>query len=151
MAGWPYPATVVGLFVVVLVRANATYWLGRAARGGAARTRVRRRLDSPGFARAEAVIERWGAPVIALSFLTVGFQTLVNLAAGAARMPLRRYLPAMVVGGVAWAFLYATAGFVGFEAWSRLWERSAVGAVTLLVVVVSSGLLVLRLRSRKAL
>lgn len=35
--------------------------------------------------------------MVALSFLTVGFQTLVNLAAGAARMPLRRYLPAMVV------------------------------------------------------
>ena len=150
MAGWPYPATVAGLFVVVLVRANGTYWLGRAARGGAARTRVRRRLDSPGFTRAERVIERWGAPVVALSFLTVGFQTLVNLAAGAARMPLRRYLPATVLGGVAWAFLYGTAGFVGLEAWSRLWEHSAAGAIALVVVVVSGGLLVRRLRARRS-
>lgn len=87
--------------------------------------------------------------MVALSFLTVGFQTLVNLAAGAARMPLRRYLPAMVVGGIAWAFLYATAGFVGFEAWTQLWERSAVVAIVLLIVAVTAGLLFLRARASK--
>lgn len=58
IAGWPYPVTVCALFVVVLLRANATYWLGRATRGGVARTRIRRRLDSPGLARAERVVNR---------------------------------------------------------------------------------------------
>jgi membrane protein DedA with SNARE-associated domain len=48
-----------------------------------------------------------------VSFLTVGFQTLINLAAGVTRMSLRHYLPAVVVGSVMWAFVYATIGFVG--------------------------------------
>ena len=82
LRGLPFPLTVTGLFLIVLVRANATHWLGRAAHAGAGRTRVRRLLQSPGFRRAQGLLERWGAPVIAVSFLTVGFQTVANLAAG---------------------------------------------------------------------
>ena len=50
------------------------------------------------------MVARWGAPVVTLSFLTVGIQTLVNLAAGVMRMPLRRYIPALTVGAILWAF-----------------------------------------------
>lgn len=136
LRGLPFPLTVTGLFLIVLIRANATYWLGRAAHAGAGRTRVRRVLRSPGFARAQGLLERWGAPVIAVSFLTVGFQTVANLAAGTMQMPLRRYLPAMVVGSALWAFLYATVGFVTFVAIRRLWELSPVSAVVVGVLLV---------------
>lgn len=135
MAGWPYPAVVATLFVVVMLRANATYWLGRAAQRGVRRTRAERLLSAPSFRRAERVVDRWGAPVVSLSFLTVGFQTLVNLAAGLTRMPLRRYLPAVTAGGILWAFLYATVGFVTLEAWGLLWDRSPVVAVIVLAVI----------------
>ena len=97
--GWPYPVAVAALFVVVLLRAGATYALGRAAQEG-----VRQRPGSPALMakprlRPGAGDGRpLGAPVVALSFLTVGIQTLVNLAAGVTRMPLRRYLPALTVG-----------------------------------------------------
>ena len=73
-------------------------------------------MAKPRFARMQQMVERWGAPVVALSFLTVGIQTLVNLAAGVMRMPLRRYLPALTVGAILWAFLYATVGFATFAA-----------------------------------
>lgn len=136
LRGLPFPLTVTGLFLIVLVRANATYWLGRAAHAGAGRTRVRRLLQSSGFRRAQGLLERWGAPVIAVSFLTVGFQTVANLAAGSMRMPLRRYLPAMIVGSVLWAFLYATVGFVTFAAIRRLWELSPVSAIVVVVLLV---------------
>ena len=63
-----------------------------------------------------------------LSFLTVGFQTLANLAAGVGRMPLRRYLPALVIGGLIWAVLYATVGLITFAALVHLYEISPVGA-----------------------
>lgn len=135
MAGWPYPVVVLALFVVVMLRANATYWLGRAAQRGVRHTRAERLLRAPGFRRAERVVGRWGAPVISLSFLTVGFQTLVNLAAGVTRMPLRRYLLAVTVGGIMWAFLYATVGFVTFGAWRLLWDRSPVVAVVVLTII----------------
>ncbi len=135
LRAWPYPATVASLFVIVMLRANATYWVGRAARAGATRTRFRRVLASPAFVRAQQLVARWGAPVVTVSFLTVGIQTVVNLAAGATRMPLRRYLPAVTIGGVIWAFLYATAGFVTLAAWRRLYDLSAPTASALLIVL----------------
>ena len=136
MAGWPYPLTVATLFVIVVLRAGSTYALGRAAQAGARRTRLARWLSAPGFVTAQRTVERWGAPVVAVSFLTVGLQTLVNLAAGVGRMPLRRYVPALVVGSVLWAFLYATVGFATFTAWRGLYELSPVGAVVAGVLLI---------------
>ena len=133
---WPYPLAVSILFLVILLRANATYWLGRAANAGANRTRLQRMLASPAYRRARDLVVRWGAPVITVSFLTIGLQTLINLAAGVIRMPYRRYLPAMLIGGVLWAFLYATFGFVSFEVWQRLYERWPGPAVGLLIALV---------------
>ena len=76
---------------------------------------------------------RWStggaAPIVALSFLTVGFQTVANVAAGVARMPLRRYLPALAIGGLAWALLYATLGVIGFAGFARLYAVSPVAAI----------------------
>lgn len=127
--GLPFPLAVGALFVIVLLRAGGTYALGRAARSGASRTRVQRLIASPRFVRAQQLIERWGAPIIVLSFLTVGFQTVANLAAGIAKMPLRRYLPALVVGGVIWALLYATVGLITVAALAHLYELSPLAAV----------------------
>ena len=87
------------------------------------------------FHRAERLVRRWGAPVVTASFLTVGVQTLVNLAAGMARMPLRRYLPALAVGGAIWAFIYATVWSARLAAWRRLWELSPVAAIVVVVAL----------------
>jgi membrane protein DedA with SNARE-associated domain len=48
-------------------------------------------------------------------------------------MTLRHYLPAVVVGSVMWAFVYATIGFVGVTAVASLYARSPILAVTLAV------------------
>jgi membrane protein DedA with SNARE-associated domain len=128
--GLPFPLAVGALFVIVLLRAGGTYALGRAARSGAGRTaRVQRLVDSPRFVRAQDLVSRWGAPIVVFSFLTVGFQTLANLAAGVGKMPLRRYLPALVIGGLIWAVLYATVGLITFAALTHLYETSPVGAI----------------------
>ena len=131
--GAPYPLVVAALFVIVMARANGTYWLGRAAAAGSERTRLRRLLHAPGYLRAVRWIDRWGAPAVSVSFLTVGFQTLINLAAGVTRMTLRHYLPAVVVGSVMWAFIYATIGFVGVSAIASLYSRSPILAIGLAV------------------
>lgn len=137
-SSWPYPLAVAVLFLIALARANVTYWLGRAAEAGARRTRARRLIESAGFARASRLLNRWGPPVVSLSFLTVGLQTLINLAAGVSRMPLRRYLPAVGVGALLWGFLYATVGFVAFAAWFKLYDRfPALAVITLIVVVLA--------------
>src|SRR5688500_13483034 len=129
--GWPYPVAVAALFVVVMLRAGGTYALGRAAREGVRRSRLARLMAKPRFARMQQLVARWGAPVVIVSFLTVGIQTLVNLAAGVLRMPLRRYVPALIVGSIIWAFLYATVGFATFTAWRQVYQVSpAVAIVT---------------------
>ena len=89
-----------------------------------------------GFGRVQDLVARWGAPVVTLSFLTVGIQTLVNLVAGMTQMPLRRYLPALAAGSLLWGLLYATVGFAGVTAWWQLYQRSPLAAMVLLVVVV---------------
>src|SRR5690349_10916894 len=127
--GLPFPLAFGVLFVIVMLRANATYWLGRGAESGAERTRLSRLLASPKFRRAQDVVARWGAPIVTVSFLTVGVQTLINLAAGVARMPLRRYLPAVTLGSIIWALLYATVGFVTITAWRMLYDLAPVGTV----------------------
>ena len=134
--GWPFPAAVAMLFVVAMLRAGATYALGRAAQTGARHTRIARLMARPGFARVQDLVARWGAPVVTLSFLTVGLQTLVNLVAGMTQMPLRRYGPALVAGSLIWGLLYATAGFAGVTAWWQLYQRSPLAGVASLVVVV---------------
>lgn len=113
----PFGYAVAALFVIVMLRANATYWLGRGAAAGARHTGLEKRLNSAAMRRAETMIARFGAPVVSLCFVTVGVQTAVNLAAGVGRMPLKRYLPAVVLGSVIWALLYATVGLAALNAW----------------------------------
>ncbi|WP_225804548.1 DedA family protein [Streptomyces sp. NK15101] len=127
------------LYAIVLLRAGGTFAVGWLAGAGARRSRFAGRISSAKFRRAEEAIQRWGAPVVAVSFLTVGFQTAANFLAGSMRMPLPRYLPALFVGGAAWALVYATAGLGALEVLGGLFaERTALGvsvtAVLLLAV-----------------
>ncbi|GAB4065588.1 hypothetical protein GCM10028777_15450 [Angustibacter speluncae] len=134
VGGWPYWATYAFFVVVALLRSNATYWVGRGLRAGGDRTRLHERLERPLMRRAERLVGRWGLVAVALCFLTVGVQTAVNLTAGVLRMPLRRFVPATVVGSLLWAALYTTAGFAVLRAWTG--EVSPWWALLAVVVVV---------------
>jgi membrane protein DedA with SNARE-associated domain len=107
-------------------------------------------MAKPRFARMQRAVARWGAPVVTVSFLTVGIQTLVNLAAGVMRMPLRRYIPALIVGSILWAFLYATVGFATFVGWRQVYELSPTAAIVILVVLLVglAGYIVWQVRHR---
>ncbi|MFE5770585.1 DedA family protein [Streptomyces sp. NPDC056485] len=132
------------LYVIVLLRAGGTFAVGWLAGAGARRSRFAARISSAKFRRAEEAIQRWGAPVVAVSFLTVGFQTAANFLAGSMRMPLSRYLPALFLGGAAWALIYATAGLGVLEVLGRLFaEHTALGvsAVAVLLLTVCAVLI----------
>ncbi|MGA4668280.1 DedA family protein [Propionibacteriaceae bacterium Y1923] len=125
---WNAPWFIVacGLFVIVMLRANGTYWLGRGISAGTSRTKYASLLDSAGYHRAQSWLDRWGAPVVSACFLMVGVQTLVLLAAGVGRMSMRRFMPAVVLGCILWALLYSTIGFVGISAVMALYAYSPV-------------------------
>ena len=88
---------------------------GRWARKGAATlaaepdrhprlARIELTSSGPGCRTAPgAYLERWGFIGIPASFLTVGFQTMVNAAAGFIRMRWDLYTVAMIPGCIAWA------------------------------------------------
>lgn len=144
--------TAAGLYVIVLLRAGGTFAVGWLAGAGARRSRLAERTSTAKFRRAERAIQRWGAPVVAVSFLTVGFQTAANFLAGSMRMPLSRYLPALFVGGAGWALVYATAGIGALQVLAKLFaEHTALGvaAVAALVLAVC-GVIVHRRRNAAA-
>ncbi|MFJ6850395.1 DedA family protein [Streptomyces sp. NPDC091271] len=136
------------LYVIVLLRAGGTFAVGWLAGAGTRRSSFAKRISSAKFRRAERAIQRWGAPVVAASFLTVGFQTAANFLAGSMRMPLPRYLPALLLGGAAWALIYATAGLGVLEVLGRLFaERTALGVSAVAVTLFAAcGVVVYRRR-----
>ncbi|MFI2259761.1 DedA family protein [Streptomyces tubercidicus] len=141
--------TAAGLYAIVLLRAGGTFAVGWLAGAGARRGRLAERISTAKFRRVERAIQRWGAPVVAVSFLTVGFQTAANFLAGSMHMPLSRYLPALFVGGAAWALVYATVGIGALEVLARLFaEQTAMGvaAVTALLLMMVCGAMVYRRR-----
>ncbi|HIY40534.1 MAG TPA: DedA family protein, partial [Candidatus Nocardiopsis merdipullorum] len=81
LEGQPFWVVYFTLLVVILLRAPATYWLGRGLGAGVSRSRLGKRLG-PRLDRAQERVDRYGAPVVTLSFFTVGAQTAINLAAG---------------------------------------------------------------------
>ncbi|MCB2413302.1 VTT domain-containing protein [Demequina sp. TTPB684] len=133
------------LFCVVLLRAQGTYWLGRWARKGAETgaqshsvraASMARRLSGPGADKARDYLERWGFIGIPASFLTVGFQTMVNASAGFIRMRWDLYTVAMIPGCIMWAALYTGVTYSLVGAWSRspwLLAAAVLGVAALLV------------------
>lgn len=149
---WPFPAAVAVLFGIAFARGNATYWLARAGRSGAGHTRVKAMFATAGYQRAERIVRRWGAPAVTLCFLTVGVQTMINLVAGATRMPLRSYLPAVTIGALLWGLLYATFGAFSWSVLLSLYEVNPVLAILLAVAILCglAAFVLARLRAAKA-
>src|SRR5699024_12016902 len=83
----------------------------------------------------EAAIDRWGPPPVAVSFLTIGFQAAINLAAGAIRMRWYRYLPALLIGGALWATIYTTIGSVSYKAIAAAYESWPIATISVTVVL----------------
>lgn len=146
-------------FVVVLLRAQATYWVARVvtqqaldhtAPGSGWRLAVHRWLRGDSAARGLDLVRRWGLVAVPLSFLTVGAQTVVNAAAGVVRIPAGRYTLAMLPGCVAWAVVWTTIGLSAFYAALGAGLGSGWGvAAAVLTVVLAAGVVgLLRRRAR---
>lgn len=132
-------------------RSQTIYWLGRAVAAGTLRSRWADRVDTPRTRQATAAIDRWGLPVIPLSFLTWGFQTAVQVAAGLIRMRWLRYSLATIPGALAWALVYSAGGMAALSGAVALAAQSpwALAGVAALVAVAVAAVTV-RVRRRRA-
>lgn len=150
LEGRPFWVVYLSLLVIVLARAQATYWLGRAIGAGVHRSALARRLGSR-LARAERLVGRYGPPAVTVSFATVGLQTAMNLVAGTMRMRFGRYLVAMIIGSLVWALLYSLGGLAVLAAWWRLFTASPPLAITVAVLAVAVlAVVIVRRRTRRA-
>ena len=135
----PIEVALAFMWVVGIVRTSIVYALGAlAAEGGARLDRIRKAMDSPLYRKARRLINRWGVIAVPLCFLTVGLQTAVIITTGFTKMPLRRWVPAMVVGTFMWACIYTTIGFailaaLGLEPW--MFPLALAIVITVLVIV----------------
>lgn len=125
------------------VRTSLVYLLGWLASAGGSRiSKIHLAMQTPLYGRARAFINRWGTLAVPLCFLTVGFQTAVIITTGFTRMPLARWIPAMLLGTFIWAVIYATVGMALIWIWLK---NPLLLALVLLVLL----LLILLLRLHK--
>lgn len=135
----PIEVALAFMWVVGIVRTSIVYALGAlAAEGGARLDRIRKAMDSPLYRKARRLINRWGVIAVPLCFLTVGLQTAVIITTGFTKMPLRRWVPAMLLGTLMWACIYTTIGFailaaLGLEPW--MFPLALAIIITVLVIV----------------
>lgn len=135
----PIEVALAFMWVVGIVRTSIVYALGAlAAEGGARLDRIRKAMDSPLYRKARRLINRWGVIAVPLCFLTVGLQTAVIITTGFTKMPLRRWVPAMLLGTFIWACIYTTIGFailaaLGLEPW--MFPLAFAIVITVMVIV----------------
>ena len=113
----PYPGVFLFFWCLAMMRSHTMYWIGRGVTVGTAHTRWSSLLESPMYARAQSWSARWGVLAVPMSFLTVGLQSFIQISAGVARMPLRRYVVATAAGAIVWAAVYTTIGMAIVTAW----------------------------------
>jgi len=113
----PYPWVFLFFWCLAMMRSHTMYWIGRGVTAGTAHTRWSSLLESPMYARAQSWSARWGVLAVPMSFLTVGLQSFIQISAGVARMPLRRYVVATAAGAIVWAAVYTTIGMAIVTAW----------------------------------
>jgi len=145
----PFWIAVIALTAVAAVRSQCTYWLGRAVRAGVLRGKWATRFENDRVNGAITKLERWGWPLIPLSFFTVGFQTAVHLAAGLVGWSWLKYTLASIPGWISWGVVYSAGGLAVFAGAFALAAKSPWLAALVLVLVVGVIALVMVQRRRK--
>ena len=109
---------------------SAGYFLGRRA------AFFERRRRDPNWSRARAFLRKGGIAVL-LGRFTPFLRTIMPAAAGAARMPYRRFLPWNLAGGLTWGVLSSLIGYWGGRNAERVVHRAGIGGIAIAVVVLS--------------
>lgn len=162
LSALPFPVFVVTLLIIVALRTQATYWIARIgtelAEKGTERStgfgaKVHRWLQSSSVAKGVSAVERWGLVIIPLSFLTWGFQTMVNAGAGVLRLRWSLYTLVAFPGYVAWALVYSTVGLIAIRtaraAAAETGEHVLFGVMTIVVAILCAIYVWRKVRARR--
>lgn len=126
----PLPAMMAAAIAGAACGDSIGFLAGRKA-GGAMFGRRRRKE----WSRARAFLKRGGSAVL-LGRFTPFVRTIMPAAAGAARMPYRRFLPWDLSGAVLWGSLSTLVGYWGGRNAEKIIHRAGLAGLGILVVVV---------------
>jgi membrane-associated protein len=116
------------------------YALGRRYGPRLRRTKVVARHGAHHWDRATGLLRRRGAAAVLVAIFLPVLRTLLPAAAGAARLPPREFLFAVVPGAAAWCALHIGIGAAAGEAARRV--EAAVGAGSWILLAAAIGLAV---------
>jgi undecaprenyl-diphosphatase len=121
----------------------------RLGRGWLLRHGERLKITEERLQTVEGFFERRGGATILIGRFLGFVRPLAPFLAGAARMPLRRFLPYDVLGAGAWTATFATLGYVFWQSFDKLTTYVSRGLVAFGTVVVVVAALVWLVRLRR--
>ncbi|GAA2459382.1 hypothetical protein GCM10010191_94520 [Actinomadura vinacea] len=142
-----------GLLVAVLiifVRGQVYYWIGRGLGERIYTSRAGRRIGAERLRKVERLVARRGAVAVFGAHWVAGLRHAIPICAGAMRMPLPRYLAASALGSLLWTPPWVVGGYAVVWGWLEIFGRSP-GAAAALVAALGAliaGLVVVRRRRR---
>lgn len=126
------------------------YGIGRYFGPKIRNTKIIQKHGADQWDKAVDYLQRKGSVAVAIAIFLPVMRTLIPAAAGAARMPLVKFLPAAAVAGTTWCALHVGIGAALGE--SAKWLEQAIGQASwaVLAVVVIAVAVVMLLKRRKA-
>lgn len=126
------------MFAGVFCRAQTTFWIGKFAHLGIIKTNWgKKKIDSEDK-MGMLILKKYGWPIIPLSFLTVGLQSVIQLGAGLLDWKWLKYTLAALPGYVVWAFVYA---FGGLSLFNSIVKGSIGLLITAVIVILAFSLI----------
>ncbi|UFU04918.1 DedA family protein [Ruania halotolerans] len=153
----PFVVVFLTLSVGAWLRGQLLYWLGRVPTDQALRRthpadgwrkRIHDWLAGGGADAGIVAIRRWGLVAVPVCYVTVGFQSMVQAAAGILRITWWKYALVQIPGALAWGAIYSTIGFVVWESALAAAAGSPVGIAVIAALILAAVAAIVLLRRR---
>jgi membrane-associated protein len=147
------PSRFIILWLVVTVCAglgdSIGYAIGRRFGPSLRRTKLIQKYGTDGWDKATGILQRRGAWAVYFARFLPVVRTLTPAAAGASRLPYRKFLPAVVAGAACWSAMHIAIGAALGEAAERIEGVISTGGIVVLGVVVLALIVTLAIRKRR--
>ncbi|MEU6034737.1 DedA family protein [Actinomadura sp. NPDC047616] len=148
--GMPLWLAVIASVLIIFVRGQAYYWIGRGVGPRVYASRVGRRVGEHHLRRVEGLVSRRGALAVFAAHWVAGLRHAIPICAGVTRMPMPRYLVASALGSLLWTPPWVVGGYAVVWGWLEVFGRSPLAAAGLAAVLaVAVGALVAVRRRRR--
>ncbi|MFC6882008.1 MULTISPECIES: DedA family protein [Actinomadura] len=136
--------------LIIFVRGQVYYWIGRTVGPRVYTSRIGRRVGEHRLRRVEAMVARRGALAVFAAHWVAGLRHAIPVSAGVVRMPLPRYLAASALGSALWTPPWVVGGYAVVWGWLEVFGRSpaATAALVAAVAALVAGLVAYRRRRR---